>query len=58
MAATGLNSGGQAGMSAQSGDTGWFLLTKGQADNQRDGRRDRQREKDVRYRRSVALLCV
>lgn len=40
VAATGLRGGGQAAMSAQSGDTGWFLLTKGQADNQRDGRRD------------------
>lgn len=39
VAATGLRSGGQAAMSAQSGDTGWLLLTKGQADNQRDGRR-------------------
>lgn len=40
VAASGLRSGEQAAMSAQSEDTGWFLPTKGQADNQRDGRRD------------------
>lgn len=58
VAAIGLHSGESAAMSSQSGDTGRFLLTKGQADNQRDRRMDEQRERDVRYWCSEALLCI
>jgi len=42
--ATCLRCGGQAAMSAQSGDTGWLLLTKGQADKGASAKTEKVKE--------------